>query len=141
MTALAPIPLPETEIPYSEMPHLIPGGEESESDPDDDDPPPPLRPRRKPKTPQLNPPRVQFTLPPPPENSPVLPIPPQVSRLSTKKATALNPMKQNSKPCLQNKIGKKTDDKLLGKQLFHPRDDLSSFIPDHQLAPPNIYSK
>ena len=140
MTVLAPLPLPETETPYSKMSHLIPR-EEHESDSDDDDTPPPLRSRAKPKTPHLNTRRVQFTLPPPPQNSHVLPIPPKVARLSTKKATALNPTKSKSKPCLQNKIGKKTDDTLLGKQLFHPRDDLSSFIPDQQLAPPNIYSK
>ena len=109
MTVLAPIPLPETETPYSEMPHSIPR-EEPESDSDDDNTPPPLQSRTKPKTPHLNSPRVQFTLLLHPKNSPVLTIPSKVARLSTKKATALNPTKSKSKPCLQNKIGKKTDD-------------------------------
>ena len=88
------------------------------------------------------------SLPPkPPDN----PIPrPQSPPSNTKHSGSLKPKSKalntktktvRFKPNLQNKIGKKLDEDLLGKSAKFQRNDISYLIPDQQEAPPNIYGK
>lgn len=112
-------------------------------------PPPNIPTPHKPsKTPKITwdlssnsrpPPSELPNLPPRPPST-LVPMP-QIQAALTKKAHALSQKIKHNKPSLQNKIGKKVDDSLLGKFLSDPVNDLSALLPDTQLAPPNIFGK